>query len=92
MTNDDKEKIKEFIHRRRRQLVLHSMVYYRYNRNLIADATWDEWANELKNIQEKHPTLSAEVSYLYSSFKDWDAITGYDLYDGRLVSVVERLL
>lgn len=33
-------KIKELISRRRRQILVHSVIYYKLNENLIDDATW----------------------------------------------------
>lgn len=92
MTDDEKEVVKEFINRRRRQIVFHSIAYYRFGANLISDDQWDVWANELVVCQNKHPELSNQVEYMRDIFKDWDGITGYDLYDGKIVLTVQRMI
>ena len=35
-------KIRELISRRRRQVLVHSVIYYKLNANLIDDATWSK--------------------------------------------------
>ena len=49
MTDDE---ILELINRRRRQILVHSIIYYKMNDNLISDNTWSEWALELENLKE----------------------------------------
>ena len=38
----DVEKISELINRRRRQILVHSIIYYKMDKNLIADNAWSE--------------------------------------------------
>ena len=68
-------KIAETIQQRRFQLLVHSCIYYELNQNLISDKKWDEWARELRDLQNKYPDISSRV-ILYEDFKDWDASTG----------------
>lgn len=68
-------KIAETIQQRRYQLLIHSCIYYELNQNLISDKKWDEWARELRDLQNKYPDISKRVT-LYEAFKDWDASTG----------------
>lgn len=68
-------KIAETIQQRRYQLLIHSCIYYELNDNLISDKKWDEWARELRDLQNKYPDISKRV-VLYEEFKDWDASTG----------------
>lgn len=71
----DELKIAEKIQQRRYQLLIHSCIYYHLNQNIISDKKWDEWARELKTLQEHYPNISEKVM-LYEYFKDWDASTG----------------
>lgn len=71
-------KIIELIKRRRRQILVHSAIYYRFGTSLIEDFTFDKWARELRDLQNKFPNESKESEF-YEEFKDWDATTGYNL-------------
>ena len=57
------EQIKELITRRRRQVWVHSIIYYRLDRNVISDAKWSQWALELEELQKQYPDLAAECPY-----------------------------
>ena len=67
--------IAEKIQQRRLQLLIHSCIYYEMNQNIISDKKWDEWARELKKLQEDYPDISRQVEW-YTAFIDWDASTG----------------
>lgn len=69
---------KEVIQQRRRQMILHSFIYYRMGESIIDDYQFDTWARELLALQTKYPSDSFETPY-YEHFKDWDATTGYHL-------------
>jgi len=73
-TGDDLE-IAERIQQRRLQLLVHSCIYYHLNNNVVSDKKWDEWARELKFLQDSYPNLAKQVIW-YDAFKDWDASTG----------------
>lgn len=81
----DKE-ISALIYRRRQQVLVHSVLYYRMNKNLIDDATWSKWALELEELQDKYPEISANTP-LYDEFKHFDHSTGSDLPLGNLWAV-----
>jgi len=66
------------INRRRRQLHVHSIIYYHMGQNLIDDATFDAWANELTALQASYPE-SKHKGYLPSVFEDWNGNTGMHL-------------
>lgn len=70
--------IAELIARRRRQILVHSIIYYRLDENIIPDYKWAEWAKELVELQKQYPEI-AEKCPLSEAFKDFDACTGYDL-------------
>ena len=41
------EQIKEKINQRRRQMLVHSCIYYRFDTNIVSDFDYDRWVNEL---------------------------------------------
>lgn len=73
-----KQSVAEKIKQRRLQMIVHSAIYYILNDNIISDAQWSQWANELKVLQENYPDIAAQVEYA-EYFKDWDASTGFNL-------------
>ena len=75
-----REEIVAKINQRRRQIAVHSVIYYRFNDNIIDDHTYDRWSKELAELQKAFPYYSAEVD-MYDRFKDFDGSTGYHLID-----------
>lgn len=75
MVNED---ITELINRRRRQILVHSVIYYKMNDSIISDDTWSEWAKELVNFQNKYPEIANECIYA-EAFENFDGSTGFDL-------------
>lgn len=75
MTNDQLE---ELITRRRRQILVHSIIYYRMNDNIIPDYQWSKWAFELDDLQKTYPDIAAR-SPLAEEFKNFDPSTGFNL-------------
>lgn len=70
--------IKELINRRRRQVLVHSVIYYKLNENLIDDATWSKWALELEELQNRYPKIAAACP-LAKAFENFDHSTGMSL-------------
>lgn len=81
------------IQRRRYQILVHSLIYYELDMNLIPDSTWSEWALELVALQNAHPDVAAEVIFA-DAFKDFDGSTGFNLpfKDEQIVNIAYRLL
>ena len=52
------EEIAELITRRRRQLLVHSIIYYHMNDNIITDNQWAKWAIELEELQRDYPEIA----------------------------------
>lgn len=74
----DNEHIAELINRRRRQILVHSIIYYRMNENIISDAKWSEWAFELAELQRKYPEI-AKNCFRAEEFKNFDGSSGFNL-------------
>lgn len=72
------ENIAELINRRRRQLLVHSIIYYKMNDNIIPDSQWTKWAVELEELQKTYPDISAG-GYHAEAFKKFDHSTGFNL-------------
>lgn len=70
--------IMDLINKRRRQILVHSIIYYQYNDNLISDAKWSEWAKELYDLQIQYPDI-ADICVMAKEFKNFDPSTGFDL-------------
>lgn len=75
---NDVEIIRELINRRRRQILVHSIIYYRLNESLISDDIWSELALELENLQNKYPEIAATCVYA-DAFFNFDHSTGCNL-------------
>lgn len=87
------QELAEHILRRRQQVWVHSILYYRMNYNIISDAQWSEWAEELEQLQKDYPEISSKVRF-YDIFKDFDHSTGSDLPldDPRMTNVALHLM
>lgn len=72
------EEIAELISRRRRQILVHSIIYYKFDDNIISDATWAKWARELYDLQKQYPDIAATCPFA-DAYKDFDPSTGYNL-------------
>lgn len=85
--------IKELINRRRRQVLVHSVIYYVFNDNLISDSKWSEWARELAQLQEAYPDIAEQCIYA-DAYRNFDGSSGFDLPlgDGWAYARAEELL
>lgn len=82
--------IRERILQRRRQMCVHSFIYYQLDDNLVSDDTWQQWANELRDLQG---LFGWEVGYHDAAFQDWTGASGFKLpKDDRVVQAARRLL
>lgn len=85
--------VAEKIQRRRYQMLVHSLLYYDLDMNLIPDHKWAEWAQELVSLQEAHPDVASRVIFA-EAFKGFDGSTGFHLpyRDEQIVRIAFRLL
>lgn len=84
--------IRAKIRQRRGQMLVHSLIYYRYSDSLVDDFTWQKWANELAELQKAYPKESAEEKWA-EDFKDWTGDTGAFLHmtDPWVIAKAEQL-
>lgn len=89
----DELRIAEKIQQRRYQLLIHSCIYYELNSNIISDAKWNSWANELRELQNQYPEISQQI-VLHEYFKDWDGSTGafLPITERWVVDIANKLL
>lgn len=69
------------IERRRRQILIHSCIYYEFNDNILEDYQYDAFAKELKQLVKDNPK-EAQQALFNDEFKQWDKSdcpSGYDL-------------
>jgi hypothetical protein len=74
----DRDQIAELINRRRRQVLVHSVIYYKLDDNIISDSQWSKWAFELAELQNKYPDIAKNCWYA-DEFDGFEGSSGYDL-------------
>lgn len=86
--------IQELINRKRRQVLVHSIIYYKFGTSVIDDAAFDTMAYDLVRLQKDYPEDSEAVEYMREEFRDFTGETGYDLplHDIRAQKVAQHLL
>lgn len=86
-------KTAELIQRRRYQVLVHSLIYYDLDTNLIDDHTWMDLANELVALQKANPEIADQVIFA-DAFRDFSGETGMNLpyRDAQIVKISHRLL
>ena len=75
MTEDQ---IRELITRRRRQILVHSIIYYKLDDCIVSDNQWAEWAVELEELQNKYPDIAEDCPYA-EAFEGFEHSSGYSL-------------
>lgn len=87
-----KQTIQEKIRQRRRQMLVHSYIYYQLDQNIVSDSKWSQWAMELVQLQKEYPKEAVKVEFA-DMFKDWDGSSGAFLtYDDNIISIANKLL
>lgn len=82
--------VEECVKQRRRQILVHSYIYYELNQNIVSDAQWNKWASELVKLQEDNPQI---VTDYQEQFKGWDGSTGaFFEYDTAIISIANHLI
>ena len=70
--------IPALINRRRRQILIHSYIYYKLGTSIIADHKWDKWARDLVDLQKTYPKIAKSLPY-HDVLKDFDGSSGFYL-------------
>jgi hypothetical protein len=80
------------VERLRRQVHVHSMLYYHLHTSVISDAEFDRMSNDLVVLQKAHPELQ-DIGHLAEEFSDWTGETGMHLpVTDRAMAVAHQLL
>ena len=66
------------INQRRRQVLVHSVIYYTFDESIISDATWTRWATELEELQNAYPEIAEQCVYA-DEFRGFDHSSGFNL-------------
>ena len=83
--------VQEKIKQRRRQMLVHSYLYYEKDVSIISDYQWSQWAMELVQLQTDYPKESAEVEFA-DLFSDWNGSSGAHLqYSDSIKHIAEHL-
>ena len=87
------EEVLELMVRRRRQLLIHSYIYYGRGTSLISDGQWDRWARELERLNAEYPVLAGTGEFA-GAFHKFTSASGYYLpyQSGWVVRAAEHLL
>ena len=72
------DQIQALINQRRRQILVHSVIYYMMDDSIISDATWAKWAKELEELQRQYPDIAEQCVYA-DAFRGFDHSTGFNL-------------
>lgn len=88
-----KEETQALIRRRRRQILVHSCLYYRMSTNIIGDDQFDKWCAELRELHAKNPQFM-DCGVYDKEFKKWGGFSGFDLptYNADVMRKAEQLL
>jgi len=64
--------LSEKIRQRRIQMLVHSYLYYEMDNSIIDDHKWQQWADELVELQRK----KLLIGFYDEMFKDWTGDSG----------------
>lgn len=70
----------EYINYLQRYLIIHSVIYYEYNDNVIDDRLYDAKAKELVKLKNDNPDLWKQSDYYKQYGDDYNGSTGFTLF------------
>lgn len=87
------QEIIDLIERRRRQIIVHSYLYYERDNSLVTDKKYDEWAYELYDLQKQYPKIASEC-FMAEDFKEYHPSSGFyfDYSQEWIARVADRLI
>jgi NAD-dependent DNA ligase len=62
-TKMTQKEAEELLKRRRKQCIVHRILYYVYNNSIVPDHQYDKWERELRDMCEQYPALSRKIPY-----------------------------
>lgn len=70
----------EYIDFLQRFMIIHSVIYYEYNDNVIDDRLYDAKAKELVGLKNSYPELWKQSMYYKQFGDDYNGSTGFTLF------------
>lgn len=64
-----------------RQIIVHSILYYQMSENVITDSQFDAIGKQLVKLRKQMGEDDYQKTEYYYCFQDFDANTGFYLYD-----------
>lgn len=61
-----------------RRIIVHSIIYYDYNENIISDPVYDKQCKHLHSLIQNNQN-DIQNCYYYNILKDYSPATGFDL-------------
>lgn len=81
--------LSEKIRQRRIQMLVHSYLYYEMDENVVDDHKWQQWADELVELQKQ----KMNINFYDDAFRDWTGASGAFLpFDNWVVERAKKLL
>ena len=56
-------------------MLIHSHIYYEMDDNIVDDHTWQRWADELAELQDKNPD-KCEIGFYDKEIEGWNGSSG----------------
>lgn len=86
------DRTRTLIQRRRLQIMVHSVIYYRFGTSLVTDQTFDNWCRQLVRLQAKYPKIAKHAPYA-KDFENFTGVTGFDLcYRPEIIAKAKKIL
>lgn len=64
-----------------RMIIVHSILYYQMNTNVISDKQFDQLSKQLVGLRSQMVAEEYQQTEYYYCFQDFDGNTGFYLYD-----------
>lgn len=86
------ETVRSRMDRLRRQVEIHSIIYYKFDTNIVSDKQFDDWCQELVALQSANPEAAKE-GYKADKFADFTGDTGMQfMYEIEHYSLAQWLI
>jgi NAD-dependent DNA ligase len=82
----------EKIRQRRRQCIVHRVIYYCFDTNIVSDYKYSQWEKELRELCKQYPEEAKQVEYYEFCPSHKVGSSDISTYPPELVKTAERLL